>query len=223
MPPDFQRKHANDFHIRVLACNSPDLYMENFPPFLKTSTISMDNYGLSSGVTGIKSQLLGNQKAGQDVGIIAFDIRKVTAVRIYHGYALDGMRFYIQKEPEPSKEKAPSIPPRDYLGKLTHSFKSSVSSMTSSSTTSVLFGKETPNYTDAVLEPNELITGFNIRCGQWIDAVQIITSHGRVTDMFGNKTGGSLAELIPPTGQYILGVYGRVGRWVDGIGIIYGG
>lgn len=49
-----------------------------------------------------------------------------------------------------------------------------------------------------------------------------MTSHGRVTDMFGNKTGGSLAELVPPIGQNILGIYGRVGKWVDAIGIVYG-
>lgn len=222
MPPDFQRKHKNNFHIRVLACNSPDLYIENFPPLLKTSVIAMDKFGLSPGITGIKSQLLGNQKNGQDVGILAFDIRKVTSVRIYHGYALDGLRFYLQKSQEPSRDNPPSIPPRDYLGKITNSFKSSVSSISSSSTTSVLFGKETPNYTDISLEPNEIITGFNVRCGGWIDAIQIITSHGRVTDMFGNRNGGSLAELIPPTGQYILGVHGRIGRWVDGMGIVYG-
>lgn len=40
--------------------------------------------------------------------------------------------------------------------------------------------------------------------------------------MFGNKDGGGFAELQPPNGQYILGVTGRVGQWVDAFGIIYG-
>lgn len=222
MPPDFQRKHGNDFSVRVLACNSPDLYMERFPEALITSVISMEKYGLSSGIKGIKSPLLGNAKGGQDTGIQAFDIRNVISVRVYYGTALDGIRFFIQKNLESEKEKIPSVPPRTYLGKITQSFKSSMPSISNGSTTSVLFGKETANYTDIVLEINEIITGFNVRCGAWIDAIQIMTSHGRVTDMFGNKNGGSLSELVPPVGKNILGIYGRVGRWVDAIGIVYG-
>lgn len=221
LPPDHQRKHGNDFNVRILACNSPDLFLDKFPPLLQTSMIAMNKYGFNEGIQGIKSPLLGNTRNGTDIGIIPFDVRKVISVRVYHGGALDGIRFSLQKESGNAQKNIPAVPPRNYLGKIANSFKSTVTPTPTVSST-VLFGKETQNYTDCVLEPNEIITGFNVRCGAWIDAIQILTSHGRVTEMFGNKNGGSLAELIPPTGQYILGVYGRIGRWVDGIGIVYG-
>lgn len=188
----------------------------------------MDKYGFSSKVKGIKSQLLGGADRGTDVGILGLDITKVISVRVYHGGALDGIRFILQdsnidSDPKPVK-KTPVVPPRTYLGKLTNSFKSSpapVPAGPSGNNKSVLFGKQTNNFTDVTLEPNEIITGFNVRCGAWIDGVQFITNHGRMTDMFGNKNGGSLAELLPPQGQQIVGVYGRVGQWIDAIGIVY--
>jgi len=37
----------------------------------------------------------------------------------------------------------------------------------------------------------EYITGFNVRAGVWIDAVQVLTSLGRRSPMFGNVHGGS--------------------------------
>jgi hypothetical protein len=37
----------------------------------------------------------------------------------------------------------------------------------------------------------EVILGFNIRAGFWIDGLQILTSMGRKSDMFGNAKSGS--------------------------------
>lgn len=36
----------------------------------------------------------------------------------------------------------------------------------------------------------ETITGFQGRCGHWIDAIQILTSSGRCSDLFGSQIGG---------------------------------
>lgn len=227
LPPNHM-KYKDNFSIRVLACNSPDTFFDNFPNMLKTSTISMEKYGFSSKIKGIKSQLLGGGDRGTDVGILGLDITKVISVRVYHGGALDGIRFILHDSEAGTDlkpvEQTPVVPPRTYLGKLTNSFKTSpapVPARPSGNKKSVLFGKQTNNFTDVTLEPNEIITGFNVRCGAWIDGVQFITNHGRMTDMFGNKNGGGLAELVPPQGQQIVGVYGRVGQWVDAIGIVY--
>lgn len=225
LPAD-KTKYRDSFNIRVLACNSPDANFDKFPSLLKTSLIPMEKYGYSAKVQGIKSQLLGSTQRGTDVGILAVDITKVFAARIYHGGALDGVRFYVQDADAntvKNQNSSPVVPPRTYLGKLTNTFRSNAPQpgKTGPSSKSILFGKQTANYTDITLEPNEIITGFNVRCGAWIDAIQIITNHGRITDMFGNKNGGSLGELIPPTGQNIIGIYGRVGQWIDAIGIVY--
>ena len=37
----------------------------------------------------------------------------------------------------------------------------------------------------------EYITGFFVRSGFWIDAVQVLTSLGRKSAVYGNATGGS--------------------------------
>jgi hypothetical protein len=37
----------------------------------------------------------------------------------------------------------------------------------------------------------ETIIGFNVRAGMWLDGIQILTSTGRRSEMFGNATGGS--------------------------------
>ncbi|CCK70454.1 putative metalloendopeptidase KNAG_0E01920 [Huiozyma naganishii CBS 8797] len=221
MPPDWQKKHGNDFKLRVLAANAPDLWIENLPESIRIKPISMAQYGFGSEVNGMKSELLGSSNRGTETGIVPVDVRKVIAVRVYHGAALDGIRFFMQNAGSPSSSKEPPVPPRTYLAKMKESIKTSKHN-SETSDSSVLFGVQTPDYTDIVLEPNEIIAGFNVRYGAWVDAIQIITSHGRMTDVLGKTGGGGPSELKPPSGQVILGLFGTVGRWVDSIGIVYG-
>jgi hypothetical protein len=60
---------------------------------------------------------------------------------------------------------------------------------------SSLFGQRggTPGGSEFVLDVRrgEMLLGFYIRAGAWIDAVQILTTSGRKSDVFGNKDGGS--------------------------------
>jgi hypothetical protein len=37
----------------------------------------------------------------------------------------------------------------------------------------------------------ETILGFYLRAGAWIDGIQILTSAGRKSEIYGNATGGS--------------------------------
>lgn len=61
--------------------------------------------------------------------------------------------------------------------------------------TSQLFGGRggAPGGTDFPLDTRrgETITGFHLRAGVWVDGVQILTSLGRKSDIFGNAGGGS--------------------------------
>lgn len=83
-------------------------------------------------------------------------------------------------------------------------------------------GNKTDGYTDFVLQPGERIAKLNLRSGQWIDAVQIETDRGRRSDMLGKANGGHLSTLEPPSPQHrVIGFYGYVGAWLDGIGSIY--
>jgi hypothetical protein len=60
-------------------------------------------------------------------------------------------------------------------------------------TESQLFGKRGGTSTDFALDTRrgELLLGFSLRAGLWIDGLQILTSLGRKSEWFGNSTGGS--------------------------------
>lgn len=219
IPPDFLPQHRDTFTVKVKAVNSPDTEWNNFPKVLQESSIAMEKYGFPSGTSGLKSTLYGGQNRGDDVGIVPFDGRNVTTLRVYYGAALDGIRLYLGKE-QGNSGGTPAVPPRTYIGKITNAINSM--KIQEPDGPSILFGKQTNNYSDVVMESGEYLVGFNIRAGAWIDALQVVTSKNRVSEYFGNKNGGGQHQLIPPAGQYVLGLHGRVGQWVDALGIVYG-
>ncbi|KAF2814289.1 uncharacterized protein BDZ99DRAFT_380744 [Mytilinidion resinicola] len=66
----------------------------------------------------------------------------------------------------------------------------------------------------------ELLMGFYLRAGLWIDGLQILTSLGRKSEIFGNPTGGSGHTLLPPRGYIIAGISGSCAGWLDGFSLI---
>ncbi|XDG04855.1 hypothetical protein ABKA04_004470 [Annulohypoxylon sp. FPYF3050] len=66
----------------------------------------------------------------------------------------------------------------------------------------------------------EYITGFFLRSGLWIDGIQVLTSFGRKSPIYGNAHGGSPHTLLPPRGYTLCGVTGSCAAWVDGFGVI---
>ncbi|SCU91019.1 LAMI_0E04434g1_1 [Lachancea mirantina] len=217
LPPDFA-KFRNSFKLRAIAVNSGEEEWSDLPLLLANSFIDMSPYGLPN-ISGVKTSLYGDPNRGRDVGVIPFDGRKVGAVRVYFGAALDGIRVYMSR----NEKSTPSVPPRTYMGKITEALQSvRIDHPTNANNTSSLFGNETNNFADVVFEPGEYLAGFNVRSGAWIDAVQVISSTGRLSQYFGNANGGGKHQLLPPHNQQILGLYGRLGQWVDGIGLVYG-
>ncbi|KAK5653577.1 hypothetical protein OQA88_8839 [Cercophora sp. LCS_1] len=87
-----------------------------------------------------------------------------------------------------------------------------------------LFGKRGGKIGGDVFEMDirrgEYITGFHVRSGAWIDGIQVLTSLGRRSPMYGNAHGGSGHTLIPPRGYNICGVTGSCGPWLDGFSVI---
>lgn len=77
-------------------------------------------------------------------------------------------------------------------------------------------GKEGGDAVEFDLRRGEYLSGFIVRAGFWIDGIQILTSLGRKSAMFGNAYGGAAHTLIPPRGYSICGVSGSCGPWVDG-------
>ncbi|KAJ8115535.1 hypothetical protein ONZ43_g4647 [Nemania bipapillata] len=66
----------------------------------------------------------------------------------------------------------------------------------------------------------EVIVGFAVRAGSWIDAIQIITSTSRKSNLFGNTGGGSLHTLLVPNGFKICGVSGSCADWLDSFSLL---
>ncbi|KAJ8128872.1 hypothetical protein O1611_g4761 [Lasiodiplodia mahajangana] len=66
----------------------------------------------------------------------------------------------------------------------------------------------------------EVIVGFAVRAGSWIDAIQIITSTSRKSTLFGNPGGGSLHTLLVPNGFKICGVSGSCADWLDSFSLL---
>ena len=90
----------------------------------------------------------------------AYDQRKLlTQVKVYHGFALDGIEFVYEDA------------------------------------TTQLFGVRSgkPGGSEFSLDTRrgEVIMGFYLRAGLWIDGLQILTSLGRRSEIFGNPVGGS--------------------------------
>ncbi|KAI9850755.1 MAG: hypothetical protein M1838_005166 [Thelocarpon superellum] len=90
--------------------------------------------------------------------------------------------------------------------------------------TSQLFGskggKEGGSKFDLDTRRGEILMGFYLRAGVWIDGLEILTSLGRRSGVFGNPIGGSGHTLIPPRGYSIAGISGSCGPWVDGFSLI---
>ncbi|CEP63116.1 putative metalloendopeptidase LALA0_S07e02740g [Lachancea lanzarotensis] len=218
IPPEQLAEYRDTFKLKVCALNSPEAEWESFPQFLQAPQISMARYGFSSNVMGMKSVLYGSAEGGDDAGIVAFDGTKVGCVRVYHGAALDGLRFFLNRENVDAKP--PPVPPRSYMSKITNAMKSVQTQGRGGP--SVLFGHETNSYTDIFLDNDEYFRGFDIRSGCYIDGIGIITNKHRSGKIMGNANGGSGHQILVPGGQEILGVFGRVGQWVDALGVVYG-
>jgi len=105
------------------------------------------------------SQLEGSQPQELLLSYATDQRKLLTSVRLYHGFALDGIEFIYEDA------------------------------------TSQLFGKSggSPGGSEFLLDTRrgEMVLGFNLRAGLWIDGIQILTSLGRRSEWFGNATGGS--------------------------------
>ncbi|RDW73864.1 hypothetical protein BP5796_07306 [Coleophoma crateriformis] len=149
---------------------------------------------LPSGQLAFRGSKLGmSQMEGSQAEEVIFhstieQTKLLVQVKVYHGFALDGIEFIYED------------------------------------TTSQLFGKRggAPGGSDFNLDTRrgEYITGFYVRAGFWIDGIQILTSLGRKSPVFGNAIGGSGHTLIPPRGYGVAGISGSCAAWVDGFSII---
>ncbi|SLM37121.1 Uncharacterised protein family, zinc metallopeptidase-like [Lasallia pustulata] len=155
----------------------------------KTSVVKMPNSQL--GFRGSKvgtSKQEGSRPEEIVLQSASMQTKLLTSIKVYHGFALDGLEFKYEDS------------------------------------TSQLFGKRggNPGGSEFMFDTRrgEILLGFYVRAGLWIDGIEILTSLGRRSGLFGNHAGGSGHTLIPPRGYSIAGVSGSCGAWIDGLSLI---
>uniref|UniRef100_A0A093XZI8 Putative zinc metalloproteinase n=1 Tax=Talaromyces marneffei PM1 TaxID=1077442 RepID=A0A093XZI8_TALMA len=177
LPPDQQKRKIR---VEIFSGNLGTYTIDDLGVFKSKKSIVK----LPKGQMGFRSSKLGaSQLEGSEPQEIILDsvfIQKklLTSIKVYHGYALDGLEFCYEDA------------------------------------TSQLFGKRGDT------RRGEHLLGFYVRAGLWIDGIEIITSFGRKSGVYGNATGGSGHALIPPRGYSIAGVSGSCGPWVDGFSLV---
>lgn len=226
-------KQSGPFDLKVLSLGQNEAHFKDVPHTVNdTSNFIRSDFGLGRGVLlGMKSGAFGNGNRGDKQPDVYYDPRRVVNVRVYHGMALDGIRIDMSAAPNSSAPVAsPPLPERNYKS----SFKSMLKNFADTSigtpsqhhsmppiANSVLYGNQTGGYTDFPLQPGETIDHYNLRCGGWVDAIQIVTSSGRTSAMLGKAEGGGSAVMSPPSGYEIIGFHGTKSKWVDSIGVVY--
>ncbi|KAG5995310.1 hypothetical protein E4U52_000178 [Claviceps spartinae] len=66
----------------------------------------------------------------------------------------------------------------------------------------------------------EYLSGLLVRAGSQIEGIQLLTSLGRKSPVFGNARGGTAHNVIPPRGYSICGISGSCGSWVDNFSVL---
>lgn len=124
---------------------------------VSSNQFGANQYGFRGGKLG-HSQMEGSRPQ-ELILTSAIDPKKVMlAIKVYHGFAFDGIEFFYDE-----------APPQ-------------------------LFGKRgggQPSEFALDTRRGELVIGFYLRAGLWIDGLQIITNLGRRSEIYGNATGGS--------------------------------
>jgi Jacalin-like lectin domain len=70
------------------------------------------------------------------------------------------------------------------------------------------------------VDGGEMVRGFIIRAGDWIEAIKVVTNK-KQSIWLGEMESGRTFDLTPPQGYSIIGIYGRYGRCCDGFGVVY--
>jgi hypothetical protein len=176
--PEDRRKSKLKLSIKSIAGGGHEV--EDFALLAsKASRVKLPN-----GQLAFRSSKLGlSQMAGSSPMEIIFDsaiqqTKLLTQVRVYHGFALDGIEFVYEDSTSQLFGKRGGTPGGSEfnLGEPCLSY--------------TLFSNFVADDSQDTRR-GEYITGFYVRSGFWVDGLAIMTSLGRKSAVFGNITGGS--------------------------------
>ena len=176
--PEDRRKSKLKLSIKSIAGGGHEV--EDFALLAsKASRVKLPN-----GQLAFRSSKLGlSQMAGSSPMEIIFDsaiqqAKLLTQVRVYHGFALDGIEFVYEDSTS------------QLFGKRGGTPGGSEFNLGESCLSYILFSNFVADDSQDTRR-GEYITGFYVRSGFWVDGLAIMTSLGRKSAVFGNITGGS--------------------------------
>jgi hypothetical protein len=176
--PEDRRRSKLKLSIKSIAGGSHEI--EDFALLAsKASRVKLPN-----GQLAFRSSKLGlSQMAGSSPMEIIFDsaiqqTKLLTQVRVYHGFALDGIEFVYEDSTS------------QLFGKRGGTPGGSEFNLGESCLSCTLFSNFVADDSQDTRR-GEYITGFYVRSGFWVDGLAIMTSLGRKSAVFGNITGGS--------------------------------
>ncbi|KAF8250105.1 hypothetical protein K440DRAFT_597519 [Wilcoxina mikolae CBS 423.85] len=204
---DFIRSKLPDIHrsaivkLKVYSAGQGETIVEDFHAARNLKVQLPNGYG-----SAFKSSSLGPSETAdpQSQQVILHSIttgRMLTGIRVFHtSAAWDGLEFLYEDS------SSQLFGHRGTTGDANSSKKPAVSDFT----------------LDA--RKGESLLGFQLRVcgGRFVDGIEILTSFGRRSSVFGNPQGGSISTtLVPPRGRSIAGVSGTCAERVDGFSILY--
>ncbi|CAF9907604.1 hypothetical protein IMSHALPRED_005584 [Imshaugia aleurites] len=156
------KKSSKKLRVKIHSAGQGSYEVVDFNALLKSKTHMVK---LPNGQSGFKGCKLGEsgQEGSQPEQIILetahIQTKLLTSIKVYHGFALDGLEFLYEDS------------------------------------TSQMFGKRggQPGGSEFMFDTRrgEILLGFYLRAGLWIDGIEILTSLGRRSGVFGNSNAGS--------------------------------
>jgi hypothetical protein len=158
---DLKDKAKSKLKVEVFSAGGGSHVIEDFSLLANHKIARVKMPGGRSGYRSSKlgySQMEGSQPQELILDSAHISTKLLLSIRVYHGFAVDGLEFVYEDGDSQLFGKRGGGPPTD-------------------------FALDT--------RKGELLLGFALRAGLWIDGIQILTSLGRKSEWFGNATGGS--------------------------------
>ena len=179
LPED--RKSSKKLRIKIFSAGQGSHEIFDFNALLKSKNHLVK---LPNGQSGFKGCKLGESaqegsKAEQVILETAhIQTKLLTSIKVYHGFALDGLEFLYEDSTSQLFGKRGGQPGGSEF--MFGALKVPTRSMSI---------RNTHQTTDT--RRGEILLGFYLRAGIWIDGIEILTSLGRRSGVYGNANGGS--------------------------------
>lgn len=187
-----EKTKGRKLKIKVHSAGQGNYEVEDFGQLVKSKNNIVK---LPNGQCGFKGCQLGNsqQEGSQPQQVILetahIQTKLLTSIKVYHGFALDGLEFLYEDSTSQLFGKRGGSASEFLFGLSAHSTNLHASHWA---------------HTIVDTRRGEILTGFYLRAGLWIDGIEILTSLGRRSGVYGNPIGGSGYVMLASTTNFFV-------------------